>query len=109
MACRIPLRILQGCLWGTALVHTSGLWSAIIKWTRSPSFAQGQTEGEQLALGLAALITVAVEPLAYLLYTLRSVETCGWAGLMVLLPLALTHLASWTVPSLRKWASRWDA
>ncbi len=106
MFLRIPLRILQGCFWGSVLVHASGLWGPVLKRSRSPAFARGQSEAEQMALGLAALVTVAVEPLVYLLYTVRLVDDLGWVGFFLLAPLALTHLASWLMPPARTWAKR---
>jgi len=46
--------MLEGLLWGTALVHASGLWGGIIRWTKGPEFARRRSETEQVAFGLAA-------------------------------------------------------
>jgi hypothetical protein len=66
----------------------------------------GRSDAEQAALCLTALIFLTVEPMAYLFYTVRWVGASGAAGLLVLFPLLLTHLASWTLPPVRAWARR---
>ena len=63
---------------------------------------KGRSEEEQVALGLAALVTVVVEPVTYLFYTIHWVSKHGWVGLLLLTPLALGHLLSWLIPMVRK-------
>jgi len=106
MVLRHLLRVLEGLLWGTALVHASGLWGGIIRWTKGPEFARRRSETEQVAFGLAALVAMSTEPLTYLYYTVHFVEKKGWWGTLILVALLLTHLISWTVPSVRGWGKK---
>lgn len=106
---RLCVAIIEGIIWGSVLVHASGLWGPVIRWTRGPSLVLGRSDAEQMALCLTALIFLTVEPMAYLFYTIQWAGDHGAAGFLTLAPLALAHLASWTVPPVRTLARRLEA
>ncbi len=105
----VCVAIVKGIIWGSILVHASGLWGPVIRWSRGPSLILGLSDAEQAALCLTALISLTIEPMAYLFYTVRWVGDHGAAGLLTLAPLAMAHLASWTLPALRSLARRLEA
>lgn len=105
----VCVAIAEGIIWGSVLVHGSGLWGPVMRWTRGPSLVLGRSDAEQTALCLAALISLTVEPMAYLFYTVQWAGDHGVAGFLTLVPLALAHLASWTLPPIRALARRLEA
>ncbi|MGQ9653678.1 MAG: hypothetical protein ACUVXD_06400 [Thermodesulfobacteriota bacterium] len=106
---RVCVAIIEGIIWGSVLLHASGLWGPVIRWTRGPSLVLGRSVAEQTALCLTALIFLTVEPMAYLFYTVQWVGDHGPAGFLALAVLALAHLASWTLPPVRALARRLEA
>lgn len=101
------LRLLQGVLLGTLLVHGSGFWRPLLAGIRKGTGLSRLSEREQMAVALSCLIALMVEPLAYLLFTVRGVEEYGAWGWAALFPLLAANIASWSIGPLRRRIERW--
>jgi hypothetical protein len=99
-------QILIGIVGGSLIVHCSGLWRPISRLAGDASYFSGLSDSQQLALALSTLIVLSSEPLIYMFSTSKAIEVWGLSGVVLLSPLALTHLLSWIIPSVRRWPYR---
>jgi hypothetical protein len=84
-----------GILGGTAMIHVSSHFRAITKWTEREAFDREHPEYEQLAMCVAGILVIIVEPFFYLILLSHALNEHGIKGLLWLIPVGIPQALSW--------------